>query len=225
MTIYKLNDIYPTIQGEGCQTGQSISLIRLMGCQVGCHWCDQKETWSTLPGYKVDTIEQAIAVPDSPQFTEVSGTEINAYLREHYPQIPWVLVTGGEPAEQDLEALVYALHDGGYKVALETSGTATGHMKASFDWVCCSPKFNNPGRLPVLPEVVANADEVKVVVGKESHIDEFLQYMSDHDLSIKGQICLQPMSAGKRATELCTEVCLAKGWRLSVQVHKVIQVR
>lgn len=221
MTIYRVNDIYSCIQGEGVQTGVPMALLRLHGCGVGCPWCDTKETWHTDQQNRADTLSDALGA--TPLWCELSGSEIAAYLRQTYSNLSWVLLTGGEPAEQDLQALCYALHDAGFKVALESSGTALGLFNADIDWVCISPKVNMPGGKQILPAALQRADEVKHVVGKPKDIEVLeglLQYVRP-----KTVICLQPVSQSEKATQLCIRTVMERGWRLSVQMHKYISQR
>lgn len=220
---YSLNDIYPCIQGEGCQTGTAMVLVRLHGCGVGCPFCDTKETWHRNIDARVATIDLARASP--PAWTEAYADEIAAYCRDMCPGPNWILLTGGEPAEQGLAPLVDAFHARGYKVALETSGTMTGHLGAALDWVCVSPKIGMPGGRAIVPEAVAVADEIKFVVGKAADLQKLEQLLAAVSLKPTVQICLQPMSLSQKATELCLETVMARGWRLSIQVHKLLGQR
>lgn len=222
MTIYRVNDIYTTIQGEGVLTGVPMILLRLHGCGVGCPWCDTKETWTVDTSQRWRNIEDALGANE--RWCDLSGSEIAAYIKENHPGPEWVLVTGGEPAEQDLETLTSALHDAGYKVALETSGTAIGHLKVSFDWVCVSPKINMPGGKAIIPAAVRVADEIKHVVGKQSDIDNLRKLIADCGVNGQTTICVQPVSKNEKATQLCIETVQKTGWRLSIQMHKYIGV-
>jgi 7-carboxy-7-deazaguanine synthase len=165
----KVNDVYASIQGEGCQAGVPMVLIRLQGCGVGCPWCDTKQTWTVEAANRRDALGAILG--DSPLWCEVGPDALAAYCRDNFPGPKWALVTGGEPADQDLGPLVEALHRRGYKVALETSGTAVGHVGAGFDWVCVSPKVAMPGGRPVLRDAVMGADEIKHVVGRDRDIE------------------------------------------------------
>lgn len=223
MTIYRVNDLYPAIQGEGCQTGVPMALLRLHGCGVGCPWCDTKETWTVDQQHKVNTLADALG--SNASWCELSGSEIAYHVRQEYPALRWVLLTGGEPADQDLQALCFALHDAGFLIALETSGTANGHLKANIDWICVSPKINMPGGKTILPEVVASADEIKYVVGKPKDIKMLDQLLADCPTKTGAVICLQPVSMSQKATELCLKTVMERGWRLSIQVHKLLNQR
>lgn len=223
MTIYKVSDIYSTIQGEGCQTGTPMVLLRLQGCGVGCPWCDTRHTWSIDKSNQVDTID--LAQGDTPRWTEMSSSQIAYYIAQNFPTFRWVLVTGGEPAEQDLEGLVNALHDTGRRVALETSGTEIGLLNARFDWVCVSPKIKMPGGKAVLPGILELADEIKHVVGKPQDVGDLVALLDRCALRPDVQICLQPVSMSPKATALCVAEVQKRNWRLSIQTHKITGVR
>lgn len=220
MTIYKVNDIYGCIQGEGVQTGVPMVLLRLHGCPVGCSFCDTKETWTVESSREQVNIADALGV--NTKWANLSASEIAAYIAQTFSAFRWVLVTGGEPAVQDLEALVNALHDAGYKVALETSGTAIGHLPAPFDWVCVSPKIDMPGGLPILADAIATADEIKMVIGRQADLDKLDNLLTDFPTKDNVTVCLQPISQSERATQLCIETVQSRNWRLSIQTHKYI---
>lgn len=216
---YKVNDVYVAIQGEGALTGQAMVLIRLHGCGVGCPWCDTRETWVASEAHRVARIEDAIGT--SPAWAEVGAKELAEYARSLNPSIPWALVTVGEPADQELKPVVDALHAQGFSAALETSGTAPGHLGAGFDWVCVSPKFGMPGGRIVLDRALDAADELKFVIGKEADVEIV-------DRCLRGlpvrpnrrNVSLQPLSCSDKATALCIKTVKARGWRLSLQTHK-----
>lgn len=252
---YRVNDLYATIQGEGKMVGTPMILLRLHGCPVGCTFCDTKETWAM----------DGAALPDRrATLAEARGTnalwvelDTEALVRavcdereRSAPGVRWVLLTGGEPAEQPVRPLVRALHERGFKVALETSGTARGHLSDDLsgeasggasrspdgehpaesggdpcEFVCCSPKIGNPGGRPILSDVVRGADEIKMVIGKSSDIERFETFIREHGLTDPSRLSLQPMSASRKATELCLATALRLGCRVSIQTHKVIDVR
>lgn len=222
MTTYPVNTIYSTIQGEGCQTGMAMVLVRLQGCAVGCPWCDTKETWAIDDHFRVDTIDGAIQ--KSMSWYSATASELVAYVAVNLPGPRWILVTGGEPANYPLGELVGAFQDAGYKVALETSGTETGHLDANFDWICVSPKIKMPGKKLVRPEACAVADEIKHVVGRQADVDALDSLLSTIVFCKPAQVCLQPVSQSQVATALCIQTVKERGWRLSLQTHKYIQL-
>lgn len=219
---YRINDVYTAIQGEGCQAGVPMVLLRLHGCSVGCPWCDTKETWHIDPANACASIAEARGA--NARYAIASASTIARSIRAQHPGPAWVLLTGGEPAEQGLGPLVEALHDAGYKVAIETSGTAPGLVDAECDWVCVSPKIGMPGGRAIIPEVLALADEIKMVVGKAADIQKLEALLNDYPTKPGVYICLQPLSQNERATQLCVETVQARGWRLSVQLHKFLRL-
>lgn len=221
--LYPVNDCYTCIQGEGVQTGVAMVLLRLHGCEVGCPWCDTKETWSFDKKHEGDTLADALSA--NGRYAYLSAEAIAKYITKHYSGPKWVLVTGGEPAQYALKPLVTALHRRDYKVALETSGTETGHLEAGFDWVCVSPKLNMPGGKVVKAEALASAHEIKHVVGRQQDIHNLDDLLATHPVSPETHICLQPVSLNPKATDLCIEIVQARGWRLSLQTHKYIGVK
>lgn len=219
---YLVNDVYPCIQGEGVLTGVAMIMLRLHGCDVGCPFCDTKQTWYKETKNKRGDIEAVLG--ENPLYVEKHQSEIVAFLKMKYPNMKWVLISGGEPARFELKPLVNALHDAGYKVAIETSGTELGHIGANIDWICVSPKLNMPGGKKVLSDALQVADEIKHVIGKQEHITELENLIKTNPLKEGVEICVQPISQSKKATELCIKVAQDKGWRLSIQVHKYLSI-
>lgn len=223
MTDYLINTIYPAVQGEGVNAGIPMIILRLQGCDVGCPWCDTKETWAVDPAMLRPTFEEAAGV--NPLFVERTGAEIAGYIAEHWPYWEWVLVTGGEPARFDLADLVDELHRHGYQVALETSGTETGHLGADFDWVCVSPKIAMPGGKRVQTSALQAADEIKHVIGKPADLAALDTLLDGLPLKQTVEICVQPVSQSQKATALCLQIVQERKWRLSLQLHKYIDQR
>lgn len=219
MTSYRVNDIYHTVQGEGAMTGVAMALVRLHGCDVGCSFCDTKETWA-IPDKQVETLTGALGV--NANYATVSADEIRDYVTE-YCSDRWVMITGGEPMEQPLGPLVCAFEAAQIKVTVETSGTVQPNWGAHRpDWVTVSPKEDKP----VFVETMVAADELKFVIGKDSDIERMeteLQRLPDN---FSAPVYLQPVSQSKKATQLCLNVVKASHgrYRLSVQVHKQIGV-
>lgn len=222
---YQVNDIYAAIQGEGCNTGIPMVILRLQGCDVGCPWCDTKETWVVDPQNERGSIQEALGA--NLLYTNAMASDLAYYARVTYPSLHWVLLTGGEPAIQNLRALVYHLHLHHFKVALETSGTELGHKLAQLDWVCVSPKFNMPNHKPVLPDAMKMADEIKLVVGKRSDVGVLDDWLSANGGVLRPSVtfCLQPVSVSPKATTLCIQIVQERGWRLSIQTHRLLNLR
>jgi 7-carboxy-7-deazaguanine synthase len=195
-------------------------LLRLHGCEVGCPWCDTKETWAFAQENERSSIAESLGT--NSQYAYVNAQAIADFIYENRPGPKWVLVTGGEPAQYPLQSLVQELHAKNNKVALETSGTELGHLDAGFDWICVSPKIGMPGGKIIKPEALEIADEIKHVVGIQRDIDVLDDLLNTIRLKPNVQICLQPVSMSAKATELCINVVQQRGWRLSVQVHKYL---
>lgn len=218
---FAVNDLYTSIQGEGALAGTPMIILRLQGCNVGCPWCDTKETWdATTPSH--NSLGQAMLGKNG-FWARVSADKIIEHIAVKLPgKFTWVLITGGEPTLQTLKPLVDALQEYGLKVALETSGTARGSIYAGCDWVCVSPKLHQP--LPIIPEVIAQADEIKTVIGKMEDIYILEERLKEWPRKPGCIISLQPVSLSKKATELCRQQVILHGWRLSLQLHRYLDI-
>jgi 7-carboxy-7-deazaguanine synthase len=223
---YPVNDCYDSIQGEGALTGIPMTILRLQVCDVGCPWCDTKETWKLDLGNRSKTLPEALG--QNSQWVYLTAYEIARYIAtNHQPEHQfdyWVLITGGEPAIRPLAPLVASLQLEGFRVACETSGTELGAIGAHFDWLCVSPKLGMPGGKTVRPNVMAMADEVKMPGGRERDLvklSELLDAMPPKDRAV---VSLQPISQNKEATRLCVTTAKRRGWRVSIQVHKTVNL-
>ncbi len=187
-----------TLQGEGFHQGRAAYFIRLGGCDVGCVWCDVKESWDAEK-FEKSTIESLIAkVKETP-------TEI-------------VVITGGEPLMHNLDALTDELKNAGLKTHIETSGAypLSGH----WDWICLSPKkFKAP-----LDEVLPYANELKVVVFNKSDFAWAEKYAAL--VSGDCKLYLQPEwdKAAQITPAIIDYIKANPGWELSLQIHKYINV-
>ena len=133
-----LMEAFHTIQGEGFYTGKSAYFIRTAGCDIGCHWCDVKESWDKdlHPVKHIDDI-----------------------VKEILPlNLETVVITGGEPLTWNLGPLTELLHKNKLKVNIETSGAYP--ITGSFNWICVSPKKVKPP----INQVLSKADELKVII-------------------------------------------------------------
>jgi organic radical activating enzyme len=199
-----LNALYPvmekfyTIQGEGHNTGKAAFFIRLGGCDVECVWCDVKDSWNAS-AHPLMSVEQ---------------------LLDEAQQHPGknIVITGGEPAMHNLQALTNAFKQKGFQLWLETSGAHP--ITGSFDWVCLSPKkFKAP-----LTENFKLAHELKVVVYNKSDF-KWAEVNAEYTLP-SCRLFLQPEhSKFDEMTPLIVEyVKQNPRWQISLQVHKVINV-
>lgn len=192
-----LMEEFYTIQGEGFHTGTAAYFIRIGGCDVGCHWCDVKESWNA----------------DLHPPTAVEHIVANA---QKYADT--VVVTGGEPLTWDMTFLTAALKATQLRVHIETSGSypVTGH----WDWFCLSPKKN---RLPV-PEAYQAADELKVIIHNK-HDFIFAEEQAAL-VNPKAILFLQPeWSKREQMTPLIVDYVMQHPkWRVSLQTHKYLNI-
>ena len=187
-----------TLQGEGFHRGKAAYFIRLAGCDVGCVWCDVKESWDVTRHPSLHVAELLRAVAATPARI--------------------VVVTGGEPLMHDLSPLTEALKAEGYLTHLETSGAWP--MSGEWDWVCLSPKkFKAP-----LPEVVRRADELKVVVYNRSDFEWAESHAEQVPVSCR--LFLQPeWDKASAVTPWIIEYIKAHPkWELSLQTHKYLNI-
>ena len=187
-----------TLQGEGYHQGKAAHFIRLGGCDVGCVWCDVKESWSmdAHPRWMTEQIAAEV---------EKSGANL-------------AVITGGEPLMHSLDALTNLLRSKNIACHLETSGSHP--LSGEWDWICLSPKkFKAP-----LPEVLAVAHELKVVIYHESDFTWAEEFAKKVQATCK--LYLQPeWSKREKMTPLCIEY-LKKNpkWELSLQIHKYLDI-
>ena len=195
-----------TLQGEGYHQGRAAYFIRLGGCDVGCVWCDVKDSWdaSKHPQYNLSAI-----VDMAEKGSAENNTNNNNVL---------VVITGGEPLMHDLDKLTAALKEKGFQTNIETSGSSP--LSGHWDWICLSPKkFKAP-----LPQVIEKADELKVVVFNKSDFEWAEKYAAQVKSGCR--LYLQP-EWDKR--EIVTPLIIDyvkkhPQWRISLQVHKYINV-
>jgi 7-carboxy-7-deazaguanine synthase len=197
-TALPVMEAFYTLQGEGYYTGQAAYFIRLAGCDVGCVWCDVKESWDAHA-------HPVIPVPDIADAAAFHPGRL-------------AVITGGEPLMHNLDALTTALHEKGFRINIETSGAWP--LSGRLDWICLSPKkFKAP-----LPEVIAAAHELKVIIYNRHDFQWAETYAAQ--VSPNCKLYLQT-EWEKRDTMVPLIVEYIKDhphWQLSTQVHKYIQV-
>jgi organic radical activating enzyme len=193
-----LMEHFYTIQGEGFHQGAAAYFIRLGGCEVGCVWCDVKESWDVNKHPLVDVETMARFAADA--------------------KSPMAVITGGEPAMHDLTALTSALRRAGIRTHIETSGVYP--LTGEWDWICFSPKkFKTPD-----PSVASIADELKVIVYNKSDFD----WAEEHAKTVSSgcKLFLQPeWSREKEMLPYIIEyVKQNPRWQISLQVHKYMSI-
>ncbi len=193
-----LMEEFYTIQGEGYHTGNAAYFIRLGGCDVGCHWCDVKESWdaSIHPLTETNTIVE------------------HALL--HLAKA--VVVTGGEPLQYNLSPLTSKLKTAGFKTYLETSGAYP--LSGEWDWVCLSPKKT----MPPLEEIFLKADELKVIVYNRNDFKWAEENAAKVGMDCK--LFLQPeWSRREEMMPLITSYVMEHPrWMVSLQTHKYMNI-
>jgi organic radical activating enzyme len=187
-----------TLQGEGRFTGQASYFIRLGGCDVGCVWCDVKESWdaSKHPLIPINEIVASVVA---------SGTKI-------------AVITGGEPMMHNLDALTAMLKSKGIRTHVETSGAHP--LSGTWDWICLSPKkFKAP-----LDEMIAAANELKTVIYNKTDFAWAEQYAAK--VSKDCLLYLQPewSKSAEMNPLIIDHVKENPKWILSLQTHKFLDI-
>lgn len=197
-SLLPLMEEFYTIQGEGFHSGKAAYFIRLGGCDVGCHWCDVKESWNAElhPLTSVDTI-----VENASKYAAKT-----------------VVVTGGEPLLYDLDLLTSKLQAAGIKTFIETSGAYP--LSGTWDWICLSPKkFKAP-----LAAIAPLAGELKVIVFNKSDFEWAEQHAQM--VSSNCKLYLQPewSKAEQMTPEIIEYVKQNPKWEVSLQTHKFMNI-
>ena len=192
-----LMEEFYTIQGEGYHTGKAAYFIRVGGCDVGCHWCDVKESWNAElhpPTLANTIVEHAKKYSDT------------------------VVITGGEPLMWSMDYLTKKLQQHGIKTHIETSGAYS--FSGSWNWFCLSPKKT---KLP-LEEVYKEADELKIIIFNKSDF-KFADEQAAK-VGSNCELFLQPeWSKKEKMTELIVDYVMKNPkWKISLQTHKYLNI-
>ena len=191
-------EFFSTLQGEGFHSGRAAYFIRTAGCDVGCHWCDVKESWQVVN-------EQLIELDE---------------LCEHAAKVKsrFAVITGGEPLIYNLDPLCDRLMDIGFELAMETSGAYP--LSGKWHWICLSPKK----RMKPLPEIYSKANELKVVIYNK---DDF-KWAEEESKKVSKDclLYLQPewSREDKMKEEIIQYIKANPRWRISLQSHKYLAI-
>jgi len=187
-----------TLQGEGFHQGKAAYFIRLAGCDVGCVWCDVKDSWDENL-YPLQSVEEIVS----------AAKENPARL---------AVITGGEPTLYNLNELTSSLQKEGFATNIETSGSSP--LTGSWDWICLSPKKFKPP----LPEILPKANELKIIVFNKSDFAWAEKY--EAQVSSQCKLYLQPeWSKSEIVTPGIVDYIKENPqWQLSLQIHKYINV-
>lgn len=196
--VLPLMEEFYTIQGEGFHTGKAAYFIRLGGCDVGCHWCDVKESWN-------------------PEMHPPTPIEDIINKIEKLPAKS-VVVTGGEPLLYNLTPLTTKLKESNIQTFIETSGSYP--LSGKWDWICVSPKKFKAPR----PEILNQAGELKVIIFNKSDF----QWAEKHAkiVASKTKLYLQP-EWSKQIEMLPYIIEYVKNnpkWEISLQTHKFMNI-
>jgi 7-carboxy-7-deazaguanine synthase len=187
-----------TLQGEGAYTGYAAYFIRLAGCDVGCHWCDVKESWAA-------SAQQLMGIED-----------LSAQAAKHPGRL--AVITGGEPLMYDLKPLTDALKRRGFRIHIETSGAYP--LSGDFDWICVSPKKFKPP----LEEIFPLAQELKIIIFNTSDFSWAGQFATK--VSPICRLYLQPEwdNMHKVIPQIIEFIKSNPHWQLSLQTHKYLNI-
>lgn len=192
-----LMEEFYTIQGEGFHTGKAAYFIRIGGCDVGCHWCDVKESWNAKlhPPTSADSIV----------------TNVIKYANT-------VVITGGEPLMWELDYITNALQANNIKTHIETSGAYK--LSGTWDWICLSPKKT---KLP-LAEIYSKCDELKVIVFNKNDF-KFAEEQAAK-VGESCELFLQPeWSNREKMMPLIVDYVMKNPkWKVSLQTHKYLNI-
>ncbi|MCG5644519.1 7-carboxy-7-deazaguanine synthase QueE [Flavobacteriaceae bacterium LSUCC0859] len=191
-----LMEAFYTIQGEGYHKGTAAYFIRVGGCDVGCHWCDVKESWDA---------------------EKHPPTAIEKIIKDASPY-KTIVVTGGEPLTWDMGPVTAGLKGAGLQTHIETSGAY--ELSGEWDWICLSPKKN---KLPLAP-IYKAADELKMIVYNK-HDLEFAQQEATK-VGPDCELYLQPeWSVRDKVVPMIVDFVMANPeWKVSLQTHKYLNI-
>lgn len=209
--MYTVKEIFYTLQGEGRQAGRAAVFCRFSGCNL---WSGREEDRSKAVCQFCDT-DFVGTGPDGGKFATAAA--LAARIASQWPAgsggTPYVVCTGGEPLLQLDTELVAALHAEGFEIAVETNGTIAA--PAGIDWICVSPKAG-------APLLQTSGNELKLVYPQATQLPETVAHLQFDTFY------LQPMDGPELAanTRAAIAYCMAHPrWRLSVQTHKVVNIR
>lgn len=195
---YPVMEHFYTLQGEGAYTGHAAYFIRLGGCDVGCHWCDVKDSW------------------DAAAHPQVSIGSLISDAHQHPGRL--IVITGGEPSMHDCTMLTAGLQQAGFRTHIETSGSSD--FSGDWDWVTVSPKkFKKP-----LQEWLDRADELKIIIFNNSDFKWAEEYAALVPPSCKLYLQVEWDKRDSLTTELIDYIKLHPQWQLSTQTHKYLNI-
>ena len=205
--MYKVKEIYRSLQGEGFHTGRPAIFLRFTGCNL---WTGREQDRLNAICQFCDTDFVGMDDPNGGKYDAEALALIVAKLWNGNSGEPFVVCTGGEPLLQLDEMLISSLHKKGFAVAVETNGTI--EAPENIDWICMSPKANTD-------IVQRNGNEIKIVFPQEGIDPKAFEGL------VFQHYYLQPMDSEMQEenTRACVDYCLSNPkWKLSLQTHKLI---
>jgi len=195
--VLPLMEAFYSIQGEGFHKGKASYFIRIGGCDVGCHWCDVKESWDAQEHPLISTKN---IVKNSLEYSEM------------------VVVTGGEPLMWDMTNLTRELRENNKKIHIETSGAY--ELTGNWDWICLSPKK----QMKPVDEIYKKADELKVIIYNNDDF-KFAEDQAKK-ISSKAHLFLQPEweNREKMIPIMVDYIKKNPKWKISLQTHKYLNI-
>ena len=195
--VLPLMEAFYSIQGEGFHKGKASYFIRIGGCDVGCHWCDVKESWDSQAHPLTSTTN---IVKNSLEYSEM------------------VVVTGGEPLMWDMTILTKELKENNKKIHIETSGAY--ELTGNWDWICLSPKK----QMKPLDEIYKKTDELKVIIYNNDDF-KFAEDQAKK-ISSKAHLFLQPEWENREKMMPIMVDYIKKNpkWKISLQTHKYLNI-
>lgn len=191
-------EAFYTLQGEGHHSGRAAYFIRTAACDVGCHWCDVKESWDV-------SRDQLMSIEELKE-------------RAAKEKARFIVITGGEPLIYDLDPLCNSLSKEGFELAIETSGAYP--LSGSWHWICLSPKK----RMKPLPEIYQRANELKVVIYNKNDF----KWAEEQSENVSKDCLLYLQPEWSREEEMKEEIINYikenPRWRISLQSHKYLNI-
>jgi 7-carboxy-7-deazaguanine synthase (Cx14CxxC type) len=227
VVVYAVKELFFTLQGEGANTGRAAVFLRFSGCNLwsgraedrgrgrgGCAaWCDTDFVGVDGDGGgrfdDAETLADAVVRAWTPAAVSPSSPPSSPPT----PVTPLVVCTGGEPLLQLDEPLIAALHARGFSIAVETNGTQP--VPPGIDWVCVSPKAG-------APVVVAAGDELKLVFPQDGLPPEQVAHLSFRHFFLQPKDGPDVVDNTRRVVDYCLR---HPQWRVSLQTHKLLQIR
>jgi 7-carboxy-7-deazaguanine synthase len=196
--ILPIMEQFYTIQGEGFYTGHAAYFIRVGGCDVGCHWCDVKESWNPLLH---------------------PLTDVNLVINEmkNHPA-KTIVVTGGEPSSYNMDFITKEIHNAGFNAHIETSGAY--ELGGTWEWICLSPKKTMPPKTSIYNK----AHELKVIVFNQNDF----KWAEEHATKVNAacKLFLQPewSKRNELMPQIVDYVMQNPKWQISLQTHKYLNI-